>query len=177
MQLTAQYLDSHNDNSIPSVDFVFDEQGGLGNQAALWYRWEKERDPMLARFLGAPPIFHNDKFVVALQAADMVAWHIRREHQFGQEKRPVASMIMDYVVCKDIDAETLESAARKMRRVPGVRRIQTKASWRAAKKTIQALVDSGAPAPSTNRLRLRILNIIVNTRQSLNSFHRWHRRR
>lgn len=114
IQLTAQYLASHNDDDIPPVDFVFDEQGNLGTQAALWYRWEKENNPSYGRFLGAPPICRDDKLVVALQAADMVAWHIRREYQYGPERRPIGSMIIDHAVCKDIDAATLEIAAAKI---------------------------------------------------------------
>src|SRR3954447_2245042 len=152
MRLTAQCLADHNDESIPPVDFVFDEQGGLGTQAALWYRWRKEADPDLARFLGAPPIFRDDKLVVALQAADMVAWHLRREHEYGPERRRIASMIIDQAIGKDIDAATLESSAKKMRRVPGVRRVQSKAGWRVAKKDTKALVESGAPRPSINPL-------------------------
>jgi hypothetical protein len=112
---------------------------------------------------------------VALQAADVVAWHLRREHEYGPEKRRIASMIIDYAAGKDIDGATLEISARKMRRFPGPRHMQSKASWRAAKKEIQVLVNSGAPAPSINPLRLHMINVLINVRRAVNRFRRWRR--
>lgn len=33
------------------------------------------------------PMFKDDRLLNPLQAADMLAWHIRREHQFPDEER------------------------------------------------------------------------------------------
>jgi len=41
----------------------------------------------------APPSFRDDKEIVALQAADMLAWHIHRYLERPDEERPVMAKI------------------------------------------------------------------------------------
>jgi hypothetical protein len=178
MQTTARYHRSLDIENFPPVDFIFDEQGGLGTQAAMWYRWEKELDPSIGALLGGPPIFRNDKQLVALQAADMLAWHLRREHEYGlKENRPAAPLLMGHlVVGVDIDADTLRGLAKKMRRVPGVRRIQTKASWRGARRTTEGIIAAGYGPPNTNLLRMHLLNAKVSLSNLIATLRRSRRR-
>lgn len=76
-----------NTSPVPPVEFVFDEQGGLGADAALWYNWLKnDQEPDIARLMGDKPIFGDDKQMAALQAADMLAWHVRRRHERGTKR-------------------------------------------------------------------------------------------
>jgi hypothetical protein len=57
----------------PTIDFIFDEHN-LGRDAVMWYDYLKTCLPPGPRsLLGGPPIFRNDKKVVALQGADMLA--------------------------------------------------------------------------------------------------------
>jgi Protein of unknown function (DUF3800) len=61
------------------ADFVFDEQGSVGVEAvALYSHYKSLQKPHIAALMGSTPIFRDDKLVLPLQAADMVAWHKRR---------------------------------------------------------------------------------------------------
>jgi hypothetical protein len=141
----------------PTIDFVFDGQGGTGDQAVMWYRWlkEKEQDPIIRRSLGATPVFRNDKDVVALQAADMLAWHLRRDHEYGAENRPIKSLLMTEGAAVDIDTTALERLAKNTRRVPGVGFVQTKGAWRKTKKGIEALLAADIRPPEVSFSRMR----------------------
>lgn len=87
------------------VDFVFDEQNGLEDVAVTTYRWLRDnKEPEIRDLLGATPIFRDDKRVLPLQAADMLAWHIRRSHEcWGQENRLAAKLLLGnhtFIDCK-----------------------------------------------------------------------------
>ena len=153
IEVTAGYHRSLGVEDVPSVDFIFDEQGRLGDQAADWYRWLKDdQDSSIRDLLGTTPIFRDDKKVVALQAADMLAWHIRRDHERnGTEIREARQLLIATSVSKYIDAAALEGIAKKFSRVPSVSIIQTKASWRVTQKAMRAQIAAGLGPPSTNR--------------------------
>lgn len=63
------------------IDFVFDEQGKLGDIAQSWFK-EMHKDErfknVLKPYLCETPTFKDDKIFLPLQAADMLAWHVRR---------------------------------------------------------------------------------------------------
>jgi hypothetical protein len=71
----------------PDCDFVFDEQGELGDLANSKWDWVKKNIDSVApagtgpfnaaQHLGSPPIFRNDVRFRPLQAADMFAWLVR----------------------------------------------------------------------------------------------------
>jgi hypothetical protein len=78
------------------TDFFFDEQGSIGLDALKWYSDLKKRLPEpYSTMMGDTPIFRNEKKVVALQSADLFAWHVRRRMQFPEEKRKVWSAIAE----------------------------------------------------------------------------------
>ena len=141
----------------PSIDFVFDEQGGMGREAVMWYGWLKEdqSDLVIKRSLGATPIFRDDKDVLPLQAADMLAWHLRRDHEYRGEDRPIKGLLMTAGAGIDIDRAALERQAKQMRRVPGVRFVQTKPAWRETKKAILAFSEAGIRPPAAGIIRRR----------------------
>jgi Protein of unknown function (DUF3800) len=63
-----------------TVDVDFDEQGSAGWFATLCFPFLKEySDPDTQKMLGRTPTMLDDKTVMPLQAADMLAWNIRRE--------------------------------------------------------------------------------------------------
>jgi Protein of unknown function (DUF3800) len=71
------------------VDFIFDEQGQIGLQALQWYARLADVVPEPYKtMIGNTPVFRNDRDMVPLQAADMLAWHIRRAYAYPQEKLP-----------------------------------------------------------------------------------------
>jgi hypothetical protein len=76
------------DFGFQSVEFVFDNQGAAGAQCITWYYQLRERleEPHRTVITNTPQ-FKNDRDVNPLQAADMLAWHIRRDHHFPNEDR------------------------------------------------------------------------------------------
>lgn len=68
------------------AEFVFDRQ--IEEEAALQESlpaFRRRMEPELAAFLPTDPRHADDKLEVALQAADMVAWHVRRSWRDGRD--------------------------------------------------------------------------------------------
>jgi hypothetical protein len=120
----------HDDGVTLPVDYVFDEQGPVGAEAAIWYEDIKsQQTPELARLMGSSPKFENDEFVLPLQAADMLAWHIRRHKDNPNEddsKWPTAPLIGLLRAEVQLTKEFLIDTADKMKLMPGVAGMQSK---------------------------------------------------
>lgn len=142
---------------VPPVDFIFDNQQGLGNDAVLWYRWLKEgQDPSIRKFLGSKPIFCDDKAVLPLQAADMLAWHVRRDHETGGiEDRTVFNLLTEHGVGTVIDRNVLAGIAKQMKRVPGRKQIQTRSDWHKIRHWAREHIAAGGKPPTTNIWKMR----------------------
>ena len=71
------------------IDFVFDKQGKVGLRALQWHDGLLDvlPDPYKS-MLGDTPGFKDDKEIVALQAANMIAWHIHRHLEKPEEPWP-----------------------------------------------------------------------------------------
>lgn len=81
------------------IDFIFDSQEGLGDEARTIYRLMREAQPeQIRELLSVDPQFRDDKLVVPLQAADMLAWHVRRRYE---RLEPNAWFVPDYLSIKD----------------------------------------------------------------------------
>jgi hypothetical protein len=63
-------------NSTP-IDFVFDNQGKVGESVLGWYKFFADRIPE-GLILGKTPIFGDEKRCLPLQGADLFAWYGRR---------------------------------------------------------------------------------------------------
>jgi hypothetical protein len=125
------------------IDFIFDEQGNIGAEAALWYGPMRAMLPKHLRpLLGNRPIFRSDKDVVPLQAADALAWHLRRsrEQRYQHERRPALDLLRkDEHVEARISDEILVSWARQFSLVPGIKSTLTKAD---SVKEVMLMVDN-----------------------------------
>lgn len=88
-----------------TIDFVFDRQtGAMARIAEAWDFWETEM-PQLLQFVGGPPSFQDDKKVLPLQAADMLAWWIHRhmtDDINGQARLAVPWTVKDHIHCVSI---------------------------------------------------------------------------
>lgn len=74
------------------IDFIFDENNAMGPEIMMLRRAIPKSLPRNARdLLGSWPHFENDKRVLPLQAADLLAWHLRRasEARYLSERRPL----------------------------------------------------------------------------------------
>jgi hypothetical protein len=161
VETAARYHHTLGIDNLPPVDFTFDEQGGLGDDAALWYGWLKdERNPSIRKLMGSTPIFRNDKEVVPLQAADMYAWHLRREYERGgSEHLPALDLLRGRGAYIDIDVKHLKRLAAQTARVPGVQLIQTKAQWRGTRAAIRAMVARGDAPPRLSHLKMQLMSL------------------
>jgi Protein of unknown function (DUF3800) len=145
-----------NDSYFLPVDFIFDEQGSMGTDAILFYKQTKnDLKPRLRAVLGDTPIFQDEKNVLPLQAADMLAWHVRRNHErSGDEGRPTFGLLTERGVERQIERRHLASIAKQMKRVPGIELIQSKNQWKKARESISEINESGY-MPKSNRLWMR----------------------
>jgi hypothetical protein len=76
------------------VEWVFDSDAPHALRCLKWYGDLAVRAPEPYRTMMAnTPVFRDDKMLVPLQAADMLAWHVRREFQFPDEKRNILDTI------------------------------------------------------------------------------------
>lgn len=77
------------------VDFIFDDQGPAGHQCLQWFGELRSRlEEPHRTVLSNTPQFKDDRDVVPLQAADMLAWHIRRDYEFpGEDRRDIFALI------------------------------------------------------------------------------------
>ena len=76
------------------VEWVFDSDAPHAFRCLKWYGDLAARAPEPYRTMMAnTPVFRDDKTLAPLQAADMLAWHIRREIQFPTEERKILDTI------------------------------------------------------------------------------------
>jgi len=106
------------------IDFIFDEHGAIGAEAAVWYEAIKSmQSPEVSRVLGSSPIFRDDVKVLPLQAADLLAWHLRRmrERRNQNEQRPVVDKLLPLLHGKlELTPDMLADLAEQMSRVPNI---------------------------------------------------------
>lgn len=94
----ARHLAS--EGTITPVKFVFDEQEGVDTDVALFFDYMIENLDTVPRGLVKMPIgYGDDKQNLPLQAADMLAWHVRRQR--GGNQDPVVNRR-----AKDLRSET-----------------------------------------------------------------------
>lgn len=160
------------------VDLIFDMQGNVGTSAALWYTSLKLRDPNLAVVLGGPPIFRDDKQVLPLQAADMLAWHVRRLSEPGDhaEHKHIAGLICTKHRVLEIPDETVKRWGETFSEVPGIERVK----WRrgATAREFSERFDSLSPTEATSYLkwlnrRAKWLLLVADIRRFARRFLRW----
>lgn len=136
------------------IDFIFDDQEGLGKQAAFFYEKIRGGQPKKIReVMCKSPIFRDEKDVLPLQAADMLAWHVRR----GLETAPESFPIPEYLshdglhMAVDIQAEHLKPIANGFAKIPGVPHLKTKSAWKKTFREIERLEALGIDTSKIKR--------------------------
>lgn len=140
------------------IDLIFDAQGNVGAGAAAWYLPIKKRDPHLARLLGGPPSFKDDQEALPLQAADLLAWHVRKcsEPKVTRREREVADAIRFRHRYMELTKETLVGWAAAFSQVPGIE--ATKSRESSVQTEIERLTSTVPPdqiVPVLNALQKR----------------------
>jgi hypothetical protein len=81
-------------NVIEPVDFIFDEKRHMEQRVLnAYFQIVKHANLLVSRLLGNTPRFASDEKVVPLQAADMLAWNLRRAIAYPNEERPIADIL------------------------------------------------------------------------------------
>jgi hypothetical protein len=101
-------------------------------EAQLWYAAMKDTASLQIReLMGSTPIFRDDKQMLPLQAADLIAWHKRRRKEYpGLDGEVAASLRVDGLpgAERNITDECLEGIARGISEVPHVQEFRDKPS-------------------------------------------------
>lgn len=147
----------HKEGSNLPVGFIFDEQNGVGSDFLQFFPHMIRNLPAGARkLIKAPPEFKDDKTYLPLQAADMLAWHIRREHDDGLPPfgMPMAEHIRgEYHLVTEISRDMLESWGNFFATQRGITLIQTKSQWRKFRSTLKSSLEFGYIPPHGTRLK------------------------
>jgi hypothetical protein len=113
------------------AEFVFDNQGNVGLNALLWFQsLRKLQPPELQPFLTSDPSFKNDGDVLPLQAADMLAWHLRRRSapECTERERELGTSIVFEYAQLHFDREKLTELASGISEIEGIENVKTRQS-------------------------------------------------
>lgn len=128
------------------IEFIFDEQDGVEEDMHLFFPmlksgWSRRAQNMIH---GVPQFF-DDKDFTPLQAADMLVWHIRREHETGTAL-PMADLLRadSGHIVTEIPESIMKDWAEHHAQLEGIEFLKTKSQWRYFKRIFRADVSRGA---------------------------------
>ena len=142
--------------NIP-IEFIFDKQDGVSIDVQLWFDAMKTGLPRkIRKLISGTPLFRDDKDMLQLQAADLLVWYLRREHEHRENDN--GSVILDlirrsgkHLFCGEINEALMTKWADHHRRLPAIDLLKTKPQWRNFKKEMGSLLSSGFIPPRGTR--------------------------
>lgn len=130
------------------IEFIFDQIDGVDKDVRFFFEDMIAGLPSDVRALiSGAPWFKSDleKQFMPLQAADMLAWHVRREHEYPDEPRPLAKKLWNprghYV--GEIPDEMIQGWADHHSKLPGLESVQTRKQWEKVRREAQRMRDAG----------------------------------
>jgi len=142
--------------SIPNkIEFIFDQQNGVDDDISLFFNYMKKGLPRETRErIAYKPIFRDDKLFAPLQAADMLAWGLRRTHEeCGDWKANTRPMpIGNRHVSNEVDS-LLYAWIDAFSKMPAIKRMQSKADWRNLKVALRDSLARGYIPPHGTRVK------------------------
>ena len=138
------------------VDFIFDEQSGVSADLALFFDFMAKHLPPEARNLIARVPHHgSDKDYLPLQAADMLAWHLRRQHERGDVERRLNKLFWNEGghLTSHLGDERIKHFAAAMAAIPGTGPTKSKSGWRRLRGEIAASIARGWIPPAGTKWR------------------------
>ena len=125
---------SHSLGANLPCDFVFDKQDNVSKHVNVFFDYViGQQPPEWSRYISSFPVFRDDKDVVALQAADLLAWHTRRdlEGNYPPEYEGILNAIctpnLNYAI--EVSDDILSKWGEGMKEIPGVPSVATKSQW------------------------------------------------
>ena len=109
----------------------------------------------VSQLIAKNPTFADDKIAVPLQAADMLAWHIRREHETNLDfgTLPLTTTLTSSAhLYSEITEDHLSVWANQFSEIPGATSLQGKAQWQEIRKTLKWAKSVGFIPPYGNRV-------------------------
>lgn len=135
------------------VKFIFDSQDGVDVDIHLFLDWMvRHLSPKARRLINQHPSFEDDITLMPLQAADMLAWHLRRNHERGDcDKEMLDRLIGDLYLNSGLDISQLRDWRLEFSRLPMVSEMQSKTDWRRLRGGISRLKADGYRFPYGSR--------------------------
>lgn len=126
-------------------DFVFDRQDNVSKHVQLFWEYTiSQQPPEWGQFISASPVFRDDKDVLPLQAADLLAWHTRRgyEENYPSEYEGILKLIRaeGFSYSLEITNHYLHKWAEGMKKIPGAGQLLKKGKWNAV---IEEILENG----------------------------------
>ena len=138
-----------------SIEFIFDEQQGVDADIAMFFSEMKKSLPVEAQnLIEGSPVFKNDreKRYMALQAADLLAWNLRSEHETGDKVPLLRHLVNENVhLTQQIPDEIVRTWADHHSKQPGVSQVQSRSQWRTLKQEIKRLQEAGIDPAKISR--------------------------
>lgn len=129
------------------IQFIFDEQQGVDTDVEMFFAEMLKALPTeVQSLIDGLPMFKSEKELqyAPLQAADLLAWHLRREHETGEKLARTNGLISnDGHLVQEIPDEVLRSWASHHATLPGVPLLQSKRQWKDFKAEHKRLIDAG----------------------------------
>lgn len=146
----ANFAASQNGN-IP-IDFIFDAQDGVSGDVVMFFEDMIRVLPKKSkRLINGTPIFRSDLQFTQLQAADMLAWYLRRQHETG-EKMPITNLVLgNNHLAAEVPEGAIDKWAAHHSQLPGLKMVQSKAQWRGIKEEIARLKAAGIDPRKVNK--------------------------
>jgi len=164
------------------IDFIFDNQDGLGETARLIYQAIRRTQPnAIQKFLSVDPQFRDDKLVLPLQAADVLAWHVRRRWEdLGPSaySLPQSLDAAGFHGAVDVDASRLQRIADGFKRVPDVATVASKSQWKQVRRAIEYQMETDSlPSVRWTKFKNTVAHIRIRAGVIAQSISRAWRRR
>lgn len=154
-------------NLMHPVSFIFDDQGNLGNQTALWKDYIMSLHPEVdGKLLDIQ--FKNDQLAPPLQASDMLVWHLRRESEDrGEDLKPL-ELIRNTHLMTEIDKKMLENITSGFLELEHIEPLKKRAVWNSLKNDVSYRLTRGLgpPVPISNIPRKQRKKSIFTTIRS-----------
>jgi hypothetical protein len=130
------------------IEFIFDQQDGVDETVRLFFSEMIKSLPLSARnLISDVPWFKSDrdKQFMPLQAADMLAWHVRREHGYPDKPLPLLNELLhgDGYLVSEIPDEMISAWADHHRNQEGVPLIQSNKQWGKFTREVKRLRAAG----------------------------------
>lgn len=97
------------------VDIIFDERGEKAKVLEIWDDFMDMLPDHMADVIGGPPSFQSDERILPLQAADMLAWHVRRYRKLTGNLNGLRNMF-PWEIKKELNGFVIEPSSRELRR-------------------------------------------------------------